>query len=198
MIRNCATCGYNGTKAVCNDCFFFSKWISKMDYAEHVATTYEKTWEGNKTMNEMVEKMIKNSVYGANAQYKELLKRNTPSIKPLSQTRVPRIKNVIFNEPATIVFWNDGTKTVVKADGDIYDPEKGLAMAISKKALGNQGNYYEVFKDWLPEDIFDDKDMDPIYPNFVNVGKAAEDAAASLTRFIDSIIDKKKEEKNND
>lgn len=65
---------------------------------------------------------------------------------------IPAIKDVIFNEPATIVFWEDGSKTVVKCqDGDIYDPEKGLAMAISKKALGNQGNYCNEFKKWLPE-----------------------------------------------
>lgn len=62
------------------------------------------------------------------------------------------IKDVIFNDPATIVFWEDGTKTVVKAqDGEPFDPEKGLAMAISKKALGNQGNYYNVFTKWCPE-----------------------------------------------
>lgn len=62
------------------------------------------------------------------------------------------IKNVIFNDPATIVFWADGTKTVVKAQGDdTFDPEKGLAMAISKKALGNKGNYCNELKKWLPE-----------------------------------------------
>lgn len=67
--------------------------------------------------------------------------------------RLPDIKNVIFNDPATIVFWSDGTKTVVKVqDGDEYDEEKGLAMAISKKALGNKGNYCNVFKKWLPEE----------------------------------------------
>lgn len=60
---------------------------------------------------------------------------------------MPRIKNVKFNNPATIVFWKDGTKTVVKCgDGDIFDPEKGLAMAIAKKALGNQGNYYNEIR----------------------------------------------------
>lgn len=65
-------------------------------------------------------------------------------------TSVPGIKDVIFNDPATIVFWEDGTKTVVKTqDGDEYDPEKGLAMAISKKALGNKHEYYNVFKKWL-------------------------------------------------
>ena len=63
------------------------------------------------------------------------------------------IKKVIFNDPATIVLWKDGSKTVVKAqDGETYDPEKGLAMAISKKALGNQGNYYDVFKEHLPKE----------------------------------------------
>ena len=67
--------------------------------------------------------------------------------------RVPNIKNVIFNDPATIVFWSDGAKTVVKAqDGEPYDEEKGLAMAISKKALGNKGNYCNEFKKWLPEE----------------------------------------------
>lgn len=50
-----------------------------------------------------------------------------------------RIKRVIFNEPATIVYWDDGEKTVVKCkEGERFDPEKGLAIAISKKALGNR------------------------------------------------------------
>ena len=70
-----------------------------------------------------------------------------------SSISVPSIKKVIFNYPATIVLWNDESKTVVKCqDGDIYDPEKGLAMAISKKALGNKGNYCNEFKKWLPEE----------------------------------------------
>lgn len=62
------------------------------------------------------------------------------------------IKNVVFNDPATIVFWEDGSKTVVKAHNEVYDPEKGLAMAICKKVFGNQGNYFNVFSKWLPED----------------------------------------------
>lgn len=63
----------------------------------------------------------------------------------------PTIKNVIFNDPATIVMWSDGTKTVVKAENEPYDPEKGLAMAYVKKFEGNQGNYYNLFRKWLPE-----------------------------------------------
>lgn len=61
-----------------------------------------------------------------------------------------KIDHVIFNNPATIVFWADGDKTVVKAqNGEPYDPEKGLAMAISKKALGNDRGYYDEFQKQL-------------------------------------------------
>ena len=60
------------------------------------------------------------------------------------------IEKVIFHDPATIVYWKNGSKTVVKAKNEPFDPEKGLAMAISKYFLGNKGNYYEIFKKWLP------------------------------------------------
>lgn len=67
-----------------------------------------------------------------------------------------KIKNVIFNDTATIVFWSDGTKTVVKCgENDIYDPEKGLAMAVAKKYLGtnkSHSNYMDEFKKWLPKE----------------------------------------------
>lgn len=69
-------------------------------------------------------------------------------------TAIPLITDVIFNDPATIVLWGDGTKTVVKcSENDIYDPEKGLAMAISKKALGNNANYYKVFKKYILKEM---------------------------------------------
>lgn len=60
------------------------------------------------------------------------------------------IKKVIFNDPATIVLWGNGDKTVVKCRlGDTFDPEKGLAMAISKYVLGNNYEYYNTFKHYL-------------------------------------------------
>jgi hypothetical protein len=62
---------------------------------------------------------------------------------------MPRVENVIFNNPATIVFWDDGTKTVVKAHDEVFDPEKGLAMAIAKRVLGNTRSYFHTFKDWI-------------------------------------------------
>lgn len=66
------------------------------------------------------------------------------------RSKHPEIKRVIFNDPATIVFWVDGSKTVVKAVNEPFDPEKGLAMAIAKRVLGNQGNYYNKLRKWLP------------------------------------------------
>ena len=81
-------------------------------------------------------KTILNSMYGT---------------KAFKTNYIPEIKNVIFNDPATIVFWEDGTKTVVKCQpGDSFDPEKGLAMAITKKAYGNKGSYCNQFRKWLP------------------------------------------------
>lgn len=77
-------------------------------------------------------------------------------IPPL--VRLPEIKDVIHNSapkngsvPATIVFWTDGTKTVVKAINEEYDPEKGIAMAFVKKMFGNKGNYFNQIKKWLPK-----------------------------------------------
>ena len=65
---------------------------------------------------------------------------------------LPNIKKVIFNDPATIILWSDGTKTVVKCqEGDTFDKELGMAMAISKKFFKNKGNYNEQFKKWCYE-----------------------------------------------
>lgn len=63
----------------------------------------------------------------------------------------PGIKNVIFNPPATIVLWTDGTKTVVKAaEGDEYSKWAGLALCMAKKQLGE--DFHKVFKKWCKEE----------------------------------------------
>lgn len=65
----------------------------------------------------------------------------------------PQPKEVIFHDPATIVYWTDGTKTVVKSGPhDTFDPEKGLAMAIAKKHFGNGNEFHKVFKKWVPDE----------------------------------------------
>lgn len=99
----------------------------------------------------------------------------------------PEIKNVIFNDPATIVFWHDGTKTVVKcSEDDIFDPEKGLAMAISKKFLGNQGNYYNEIRKWVGADLYMNEkthnDLENLFDN-ITVDALAENMRNLLNRL---------------
>lgn len=90
--------------------------------------------------NDEIRRYIDNDIEMCNYVYNKHFKNNTSLA----------IKNVIFNDPATIVFWEDGTKTVVKCqNGDEFDPEKGLAMAIAKKAYGNKGSYCNKLKKWL-------------------------------------------------
>ena len=70
-----------------------------------------------------------------------------------STNRRVKIRDVIFSDPATVVFWDDNTKTVVKTRGEEkYDKEKGLAMAIIKKITGNTGSYYNIFKEWCGDE----------------------------------------------
>lgn len=65
---------------------------------------------------------------------------------------LPEISKVHFNPPMTIVLWEDGTKTTVRCqEGDAYSDEVGLALCIAKKALGNKGNFNNVFRKWVPE-----------------------------------------------
>ena len=97
------------------------------------------------------------------------------------------ITKVIFNDPATIVFWSDNTKTVVKCgDADIFDKEKGLAMAICKKAMGNKGNYYEEFKKWIPELKVDDNasTSESAILSYDDVMKAAQSYVEQLAKEV--------------
>ena len=63
----------------------------------------------------------------------------------------PKIERVIFHDPATIVYWMDGTKTVVKAQNEKFDKEKGLLAAIAKKVYGNKGSFNNVIKHYVEE-----------------------------------------------
>ena len=78
------------------------------------------------------------------------------------------IKDVIFAPPATIVYWSDGSKTVVKcSEKDVFDPEKGLAMAIAKRCGGNKGSYYKEIQSWVEK-------SGKKYPGKPTAGKAVD------------------------
>lgn len=59
---------------------------------------------------------------------------------------IPKPAQVIFNPPATIVYWEDGDKTVVRCDNDVFSEEFGYAMACMRKAYGSRANFKAQFK----------------------------------------------------
>ena len=103
-------------------------------------------------------KRLLNNVYGRGgrgnlasiALFDEAVHSMQKLMEEMEMNRRFEIKKVIFNDPATIILWGNGDKTVVKCRlGDEFDPEKGLAMAISKYVLGNNYEYYNTFKHYL-------------------------------------------------
>ena len=61
------------------------------------------------------------------------------------------ITKVIYNNPVTIVFWSDGTKTTSKAlKGDKYSEENGLIYCIIKK-LAKSMSLRTLFDEWIPK-----------------------------------------------
>lgn len=94
------------------------------------------------------------------------------AIEDKLNAKTPKVKRVIFNGPATIVFWNDGEKTVVKCreceGGCIFDkdfdenpfesvarsircgfksdPEKAIMAAMLKRLYKN---YQDVLREAL-------------------------------------------------
>ena len=62
------------------------------------------------------------------------------------------IQKVVYSDPAVIVFWNDGTKTVSKcSEGDTFNKEFGLLLAVMKKLRSNEF-VHKLISDWVPED----------------------------------------------
>ena len=56
-------------------------------------------------------------------------------------------KDVIFHDPATILFWGDGTKTVTKChDGDEYDPLFGIMASVVRKVTKNRGHGVDAWE----------------------------------------------------
>ena len=108
---------------------------------------------------------ILNPVYGVTGASSDKSKSKNDISKPKMTHVCPGIKKVIFNDPATIVLWDDGTKTVVKcSEGDTYSEWSGLAFCICKKLMGDE--FHKVFKHWCDRDdirkpIYDVRHTDP-------------------------------------
>lgn len=91
------------------------------------------------------------------ALQRDILSRTFPDVSSLKCLgsfcwgSTPKIESVIFHDPATIVYWKDGTKTVVKAQNEKFDKEKGMLAAIAKKVYGNNGSFNNIIKRFTTE-----------------------------------------------
>ena len=67
------------------------------------------------------------------------------------------ITKVLYNNPATIVFWSDGTQTRnICPKNTLYNPDSGLAFCVLKKFMGGN-EMAKLFNDWELEDYRRDK-----------------------------------------
>ena len=86
-------------------------------------------------------------LYNQKRTAKSEREEKTMGSRGLFNSLMPKIKKVIYNPPATIILWNDGTKSVAKTqNGEFYDAEKGLAMAFMRKFLNNK-DYHKYLEE---------------------------------------------------
>ena len=77
------------------------------------------------------------TIYNVDRLYGTIVNKN-PAVVP---------KQVIFNNPATIIFWSDGDKTVVKKEGNTeFNPYYGFCTAVTKKVFGHNSIINRIVK----------------------------------------------------
>ena len=68
-----------------------------------------------------------------------------PKNKNTENITIPAVKRIVYHDPATIVFWQDGTKTVVKCmDGEPFEKYAGFCAALAKKVFGSTSKAKKV------------------------------------------------------
>lgn len=77
----------------------------------------------------------------------------------LSYWGLPDVSRIIFSPPATIVFWDDGTKTVVKCmEGEKFEKYAGFAMACMKKLFGSTSRAKAIMRECAEEAVVKTKE----------------------------------------
>lgn len=150
--------------------------------------TYQKTYSNNTDTDEIYDalkhgmisqdlaKSMLNAKYGAKTcNYADYYgKKNAHNTERSTEmnNRMFRIKKVIFDGPATIIMWEDNTKTVVKCqEGDVYSKEAGMALCFMKKALGNKSNFNNTFDKWIEEEKPTDIPVPSVADAFIQLNK---------------------------
>lgn len=205
MGRSCGNCRYREISAnvePCRSCrlsdMIHPNWTPDTTAAKRALNYVYGRANINMDITNDVSKYLKNDVEATMEMYLTGGRSNGKTLRTLDEAakkigcrvvaeswfksvNMPGIEKVIFSGPCTIVLWDDNTKTVVRAQGDdVFDPEKGLAMAISKKALGNNGNYFDEFKKWLPEETAQKTKPCKDFECFTTLLQASTDVVESL------------------
>lgn len=112
-----------------------------------------------KKENTTMDKLVYNYCAADTIAMKDLythLANSLFNLKPKNMY-LPKIKNVVISEPYTTIMWKDGSKTQVKCmDGDQFNPEHGLAMAVLKKLMEKPDKpnaYSKWVKQWVKQGI---------------------------------------------
>lgn len=115
-------------------------------------------------------------------------------IERRKQSAPPMVTGVISNNPATVVFFDDGTKTVTKCrEGDEYDPLLGILLCVTRKLTRNRGNGVDAFEPMLADvagetdTIADLESQYMMWTIFANVMGTTLDAAKRLDEVADLI-----------
>lgn len=140
-----------------------------------ISLNMEPTEEGIKILKDICTRTM-NSKYGLGFYLGE--KEKTMKLTP---------KKVIFNEPATIVFWEDGTKTIVKcSEDDEFNPYYGFCAALAKKIYGNNSKIHKILK----KAEYHEKIEEPKVWRFtIDVYATYLDPSASILKYKDVVSD---------
>ena len=107
---------------------------------------------------------------------------------------IPDIDRVVFSEPATIVFWTDGTKTVVKCmPGEKFEKYAGFMAACMKKMFGSTSRAKAIMNECIydqpkPEKKKKKKDDDTPLPGQMTIEDVIEPAPV-IDKAIQEAID---------
>lgn len=88
-----------------------------------------------------------NMPYETNNTFEAILKEFIGGKIP-PKYNYPQPKKIIFQPPATIVYWEDGDKTVVKCmSSQQFDEQAGYAAAFMKKVYGTHAAFKSMLKE---------------------------------------------------
>lgn len=61
-------------------------------------------------------------------------------------------RKIIFNDPVSVVFWNDGTKTIVRrTKGEKFNKYTAFTAALAKKIFGNNTRVNAIVKSGIDQ-----------------------------------------------